>query len=164
MGRVISCLGPSRRHATRARGKGLASSAGGSLICPVNPTPTLGRSGLQMTSRESVPGCMGFSPPPNPKLIASYATRGPAIALTRGLDRDWVVDESGNKTVVFGRCGSRPVTAPEFDAFLRRYGKLCQVEDVTTRDGALFTASGHALCPTNTFVPEAGRLTRRPPD
>ncbi|HEY5227411.1 MAG TPA: hypothetical protein VIJ19_02665, partial [Opitutaceae bacterium] len=82
-------------------------------------------------------------------------------------------DETGNQTVVFGRRGSRPFTAAEFDAFLRRGGKLYRVEDVSVRDGALVTASGQSLSPARPFVdeppetaapPEAGRLVRRPAD
>ena len=72
-----------------------------------------GRNGLrviQMISPENVPGYMGFSPAPNPKLIATYPTRGAALAVSRGLDRDRVVDETGNQTVVFGRRGAAPST------------------------------------------------------
>src|SRR5882724_3763417 len=50
-----------------------------------------GRNGmrvLQMISPENVPGHMGFSPRPNPKLIATYKTHGEAVAVSRGLDRD----------------------------------------------------------------------------
>jgi hypothetical protein len=135
-----------------------------------------GRNGLrvlQMISPENVPGYMGFSPPPNPKLIATYPTRGEAVAVGRGLDRDRVVDESGNQTVVFGRRGSRPFTRDEFDAFLKREGAFYRVEDVASRDGVLRTSSGRPLAPTAPFkpepaevpaAPEAGRLVRRPPD
>jgi hypothetical protein len=128
---------------------------------------------LQMISPENVPGYMGFSPPPNPKLIATYPTRGPAVAVSRGLDRDRVVDETGNQTVVFGRRGSRPFTEAEFDIFLRREGKLYRVEDVSVKDGVLFGASGQAIAPTGVFKdeppetappPETGRLVRRPGD
>jgi hypothetical protein len=135
-----------------------------------------GRNGLrvlQVISPENVPGYMGFSPAPNPKLIATYPTRGAALAVSRGLDRDRVVDETGNQTVVFGRRGSRPFTAAEFDAFLRRDGRLFRVEDVAPGEGALQTASGRALAPSAQFrgeaaaappPPETGRLVRRPAD
>jgi hypothetical protein len=135
-----------------------------------------GRNGLrvlQMISPENVPGYMGFSPPPNPKLIASYPTSSPAVAVGRGLDRDRVVDETGGQTVVFGRRGSRPFKASEFDMFLRRGGSLFKVEDVSAREGVLRTASGQELMPPKTFraeppedtpPPEYGRLARRPGD
>ena len=69
-----------------------------------------GRNGLrviQLISPDTVPGHGGFSPRPNPKLIATFPTEAPAVAVSRGLDRDRVVDETGNQTVVFGRRGSR---------------------------------------------------------
>jgi len=50
----------------------------------------------------------GFSPRPAPKLIATARTRGPALAISKGIDRDRAVDESGNQLAVFGRRGARP--------------------------------------------------------
>jgi hypothetical protein len=67
---------------------------------------------LQLTSDET-PGFNGFSPIPVPKLIAQHATRGPAVALSKGLDRDRAVDESGHQLSVFGRRGARPFTLEE---------------------------------------------------
>jgi len=46
-------------------------------------------------------------------LIATYRTRGPAVGLSKGLDRDRAVDESGNQVAVFGRRGARPFNAEE---------------------------------------------------
>jgi hypothetical protein len=37
--------------------------------------------------------------------------------VSRGLDRDRVVDETGNQTVVFGRRGARPFTLEEMQKF-----------------------------------------------
>ena len=74
-----------------------------------------GRNGLrvlQLTS-DSTPGFQGFSPLPVPKLIAEFHTKGPAIALSKGLDRDRAVDESGHQLSVFGRKGARPFNALE---------------------------------------------------
>ncbi|HEX7655165.1 MAG TPA: hypothetical protein VF607_16775, partial [Verrucomicrobiae bacterium] len=85
---------------------------------------------LQMISPENVPGHMGFSPVPNPKLIATYPTAEPAVAVGRGLDRDRVVDESGNQTVVFGRKGSRPFNLAEMRKFYERDGQVYTVENV----------------------------------
>jgi hypothetical protein len=70
-----------------------------------------GRNGLkvlQLTSPESQPKFYGFSPEPKPQLIAWYPTHGAALSLSRGLERDRGVDESGNQIAVFGRIGSRP--------------------------------------------------------
>ena len=55
----------------------------------------------------------GFSPEPKPQLIAQKKTLGPALALSRGLERDRGVDETGGQVAVFGRLGSRPFTLPE---------------------------------------------------
>jgi hypothetical protein len=97
---------------------------------------------------------MGFSPKPNPKLIATYKTHGPAVAVSRGLDRDRVVDETGNQTVVFGRRGSRPFTKREMEKFTGPAASPYRVEDVTVRDGELQTKSGAELKPTGRFQPE----------
>ncbi|HVT35135.1 MAG TPA: hypothetical protein VHE37_06115, partial [Nevskiaceae bacterium] len=75
-----------------------------------------GRNGLQvlqLTAPDTQPKFYGFSPEPKPQLIAHYATPAPALALSRGLDRDRAVDESGGQIAVFGRIGSRPFTLPE---------------------------------------------------
>ena len=138
---------------------------------------------LQMISPENVAEFMGFSPRPNPRLIATFPTREPALAVSRGLDRDRVVDETGNQTVVFGRRGSRPFRLAEMEAFYRHYagiyptnfltrraGELYQVEDVFVRDGRLLTGGGSELPPGQEFkaIPEkpatrmpSGRLIRR---
>jgi hypothetical protein len=55
----------------------------------------------------------GFSPRPTPKLIATAHTRGPALAISKGIDRDRAVDESGNQLAVFGRRGARPLNRDE---------------------------------------------------
>lgn len=62
---------------------------------------------LQILSPEDSPNSYGFSPRPTPKLIASYRTAGPALAISKGIDRDRAVDESGNQIAVFGRRGAR---------------------------------------------------------
>ncbi len=117
-----------------------------------------GRNGLrviQLISPENVPGAAGFSPVPNPKLIATFATREPAVAVSRGLDRDRVVDESGNQTVVFGRRGSRPFHLDEMQRFYERDGRIYTVENISTRGGGLVTRSGRELNPTEPFQPLA---------
>jgi hypothetical protein len=75
-----------------------------------------GKNGLkviQLTSPESQPNLYGFSPEPKPELIAWKPTRWPALALSKGIDRDRAVDETGHQMAVFGRLGSRPFTLPE---------------------------------------------------
>ena len=119
---------------------------------------------LQMISPENVPGAMGFSPAPNPKLISTFPTKSPAIAVGRGLDRDRVVDESGNQTVVFGRKGSRPFNLDEMKKFYKRDGELYTVENVFSRDGKLGTRSGEELKPTAEFQPVVEETVAPPAD
>src|SRR5882762_8021164 len=58
----------------------------------------------------------GFSPRPTPKLVATAHTRGPALAISKGIDRDRAADESGNQLAVFGRRGARPLNRDEMRA------------------------------------------------
>jgi hypothetical protein len=119
---------------------------------------------LQMISPENVPEAMGFSPVPNPKLIATFPTRQPALAVSRGLDRDRVVDETGNQTVVFGRRGSRPFHLDEMEKFYKHSdGALYQVEDIDLRSAELATRNGTKLTPTEKFKPTPFIEPPRPP-
>lgn len=68
---------------------------------------------LQLTAPDTQPRYFGFSPAPEPVLIARYATPYPATCLSRGLERDRAVDETGGQIAVFGRIGSRPFTLDE---------------------------------------------------
>ena len=68
---------------------------------------------LQLTAPDTQPRFYGFSPEPRPQLIAWKETSSPATALSRGLDRDRAVDETGHQVAVFGRIGSRPFTLEE---------------------------------------------------
>jgi LVIVD repeat len=91
-----------------------------------------GRNGLrilQVISPEDSPESYGFSPRPTPKLIATYRTAGPALAISRGIDRDRAVDESGNQIAVFGRRGARPLNRVEAEKLYLRAGKLYTVTD-----------------------------------
>jgi len=74
---------------------------------------------LQLTSPEGSPDVYEFSPRPRPRLIATFATKGRALALSRGLDRDRAVDESGNQLSVFNRVGARPFTFAEMARLYR---------------------------------------------
>ena len=147
-----------------------------------------GRNGMrvvQMISPENVPGHMGFSPVPNPKLIATYPTDGDAVTISRGLDRDRVVDESGNQTVVFGRRGAHPFSLEDMKTFYRsttdgekgHNGPVYRVSDTRHgKDGALVDTMKRTLAPTRKFsIPASavrdeheqylGRLKkRRPPE
>jgi hypothetical protein len=84
---------------------------------------------LQLTSPKRTPTLWGFSPALEPELIATYKTKGEAIALSKGLDRDRAVDESGNQLSVFGRIGARPLNKAEMERLYLRNGKLYTVVD-----------------------------------
>jgi hypothetical protein len=106
-----------------------------------------GKNGLrvvQLISANRTPGAFGFSPRPTPVLIASYRTHGPALSLSKGLDRDRAVDESGNQVAVFGRRGGRPLN-------------LQEMQRMYLRDGALWTVTntppGPPLNPATTTAP-----------
>jgi hypothetical protein len=85
---------------------------------------------LQLTSPESQPNFYGFSPLPVPQLIASFRTPSPAISLSKGLDRDRGVDETGGQIAIFGRRGSRPLTLDEMKKlYLDEEGQPWYVHD-----------------------------------
>jgi len=92
-----------------------------------------GKNGLkvvQLTSPASQPKFYGFSPEPKPELIASYPTGRPALSLSKGLERDRGVDETGGQVAVFGRRGSRPLNLQEMrKLFLDDSGKPWYVTD-----------------------------------
>ena len=92
-----------------------------------------GRNGLRMlqivSPWDDPAHFSGFSPRPNPKLIATAKTKGPALAISKGIDRDRAVDESGNQISVFGRRGARPLNLAESQALYLRNGLPYRVAD-----------------------------------
>jgi hypothetical protein len=92
-----------------------------------------GRNGLkvlQITSPGSQPNFYGFAPAPKPELIAWATTPSPALSVSKGLDRDRAVDETGGQMAVFGRVGSRPFTRPEMERLFKlKDGSLFKVSD-----------------------------------
>ncbi|MBM3505295.1 MAG: hypothetical protein FJX65_15650 [Alphaproteobacteria bacterium] len=68
---------------------------------------------IQLTSPDSQPNFYGFNPDPKPELIATRKTRWPALSLSKGLDRDRAVDETGHQIAVLGRLGARPFNLKE---------------------------------------------------
>jgi hypothetical protein len=102
---------------------------------------------VQLTSPETVPGYLGFSPRPEPRLVATRHTHGPALALSRGLDRDRAADESGGQVSVFNRLGARPFNREE----MRR---------LYLRDGKLYTVRNRPPTPPTTTDPATGEPKR----
>lgn len=90
-----------------------------------------GRNGLQVVRLlgPEVPGHLGFSPKPEPELIATYRTKGPAVAIAEGMTRDRPNDESGNQIGVGGRLGSHPLTGENLKKLTQRDGKIYTVKD-----------------------------------
>ena len=79
---------------------------------------------IQLISPKDTPEFGGFSPQPKPRLIATFHTHEPALALSKGLDRDRAVDETGHQVAVFGRIGARPLNDEEQKRlYLRGDGK-----------------------------------------
>ncbi len=77
---------------------------------------------VQLTDPERQATAHGFSPVPEPRLIATFRTKHRALCVSRGLDRDRAVDESGNQLAVFGRVGARPFTFAEMARLYRLPG------------------------------------------
>jgi len=64
-----------------------------------------------------------------PQLIARRKLAGRALAVSKGMDRDRAVDESGNQVSIFGRLGSRPFTLAEMQRMYLKDGKLWTVTE-----------------------------------
>src|SRR5262245_20875533 len=89
---------------------------------------------VQLMSQEENANIYGFSPKPTPKVIASYPMKGETQAVSKGIDRDRAVDESGNQIAVFNRRGSRPFNLQEMQRLYFRDGELYTVtNDVPAR-------------------------------
>ncbi len=85
---------------------------------------------LQLTSPDSQPKFYGFSPEPKPQLIAKFQTSKLALSLSRPLERDRGVDETGGQISVFGRRGSRPLNKEEMQRmYLDKDGNPWFVKD-----------------------------------
>jgi len=57
----------------------------------------------------------------------TYKTSQPALAISRGIDRDRAVDETGNQLAVFGRRGARPFNREEMNRLYLQNGQLYTV-------------------------------------
>ena len=95
---------------------------------------------LQLTAPDTQPKFYGFSPVPKPAVIAWRDTRSPALSLSKGLDRDRAVDETGGQIAVFGRIGSRPFNASEMRKLYQR--KDGSVWTVTDTPGTSYSHAG----------------------
>ena len=103
---------------------------------------------LQIVSPEDDPLFSGFSPRPKPKLIANYKTDGPALAISKGIDRDRAVDESGNQLAAFGRRGARPLNHAETESLYMIDGRVFTVSDTPGTPVSLAGAPGSSAANT----------------
>ena len=85
--------------------------------------------GWQLMTPEENPFIYGFSPKPTPKLIATFPLKGEALALSKGIDRDRAVDESGNQIAVFNRRGARPFNLEEMQRMYMQDGQVYTVSN-----------------------------------
>ncbi len=74
----------------------------------------------------------GWAPPPMPELIASFPESRPALAISKALDRDRAVDESGHQMTLFGRIGGRPMNLEEMRRLYIRDGQVYRVRKQPT--------------------------------
>ncbi len=89
-----------------------------------------GKNGLhvvELAAPDSVPGNLGFSPRPNPRLVGTYRNGSEAIGISEGYRRDRAVDESGHQITVFGRRGARPFNLQEQQKLYLRNGQVWTV-------------------------------------
>jgi hypothetical protein len=99
----------------------------------------------------------GFSPRPTPKLIATARTHGPALAISKGIDRDRAVDESGNQLAVFGRRGARPLNRAEMRSLYihPRTGESYVVADDALEQPRSTSPSSTSLSSFTSFITRA---------
>ena len=106
-------------------------------VASTNASPFLyvadGSGGLkvvQLTAPDTQPNFYGFAAEPKPNLVASWQTKRPALSLTRALERDRAVDESGGQMAVLGRVGARPFNAEEMKRlYMNDDGSIWTVSD-----------------------------------
>ncbi len=85
---------------------------------------------ISLTAPDRQPNFYGYTPEPKPILVAWKQTPYPALSLSKGLDRDRGVDETGGQIAVLGRLGSRPFNQQEMESFyLRKDGTPWKVSD-----------------------------------
>jgi hypothetical protein len=122
---------------------GAISDASGVVIGMTNTSTFAyiadGMNGLRIVEliNSKHPGHFGYAPyPENPQLIATFPTKGRALAVSDGLSRDRYVDESGNQISVFNRLGSRPFNLKEMRRMYMRDSKVYFVTDEPTTKAA----------------------------
>ncbi len=104
---------------------------------------------IQITAPDTQPNFYGFAPEPKPQLVARYPTRDRALSLSRGLERDRAVDETGNQVAVFGRLGSGPLTWADMKRmYLNDQGQPWYVHDELSAQPPAQPAVGQSQRPS----------------
>ena len=67
-------------------------------------------------------------------------THHDALAVSKGLDRDRAVDESGNQISIFGRIGSRPFNLEEMKKLYLKDGEVYKVSEGPPGEPLPFTS------------------------
>ena len=112
---------------------------------------------IQLTAPDTQPNFYGFAPEPKPQLVAKYPTSHRALSLSRALERDRAVDETGNQVAVFGRLGSGPLTWADMKRlYLNPQGQPWFVRDNPSQ------ATGTARAPATAAPPAAQSAVRAP--
>lgn len=109
-----------------------------------------GRNGVkvvELMGPHSTAQFRGFSPPLAPRVVAHYHTHGPALAISKGLDRDRAVDETGHQVAVIGRLGARPMTWDEMRRMYVRDGEVWKVSNTPRTQPQPFTFAPAATAP-----------------
>ncbi len=86
---------------------------------------------LQLTAPDTQPKFYGFSPEPQSAADCPLRdAKRPRCRLSRPLERDRAVDETGGQVAVFGRRGSRPFNGVEMQRlYLDQNGEPWYVQD-----------------------------------
>ncbi|MCE9592187.1 MAG: hypothetical protein K8S99_16910 [Planctomycetes bacterium] len=115
---------------------------------------------LELMGPDTTPRFRGFIPPLAPRVIAVRRTEGPALAISKPLDRDRAVDESGDQVAVFGRWGARPLNFVEMQRMYLRDGKIWTVTD--TPRGEPLPFNGPTTAPASSEKPADKPAALRP--
>ncbi|MEO8035187.1 MAG: hypothetical protein ABI837_12200, partial [Acidobacteriota bacterium] len=117
---------------------------------------------FQLTSPQWLPASAGFSPAPQPRLIAERHTHGPAMAISKGLDRDRAVDESGYQVSIFNRIGARPMTLAEMQRLYLRDGSVYTVEEKPSTAALPWPVDRSSQTPSTSLVSQSAPQTTGP--
>jgi hypothetical protein len=120
-----------------------------------------GRGGMKVlslvTPDDGGRSAYGFSPRPQPQLVAWYPTNGPAVAMSAGLERDRAVDESGNQITAFGRIGARPMNLEEMHRLYFKGGSVWNVSNRPKRSATAGTPTRRGPSAPDGNASEEGR-------